>query len=322
MSKNITNKERYRDYCDENKHIPLFMQAWWLDAVCINESWDVILGKKNDQIIAIWVYHFVNKLGFKIIIQPQLTQTSGIWIDYPKGLSKNEIVYFDNEVMKDLINQFQKQRFSYYDQNFHHSITNWLPLYWNGFKQTTRYTYQILDISDPLKCFENFSYAKKKQIKKAQKNITINYDLSAESFYEQLEQNFKALGQNVYYQKDLFLKLFEVCQKRNQGCIISAHDEQMCFHAALFIVWDDNSTYNLISAINPAFRSSGASSLIVWEALQFSSNKSKIFDFEGSMNKNIEKSFRQFGTVQVPYFRIIKFNSLYFKILHQLHKWI
>jgi len=322
MPEHLTDIKRYRKLCNENKTIPLFMQAWWMDVVCFKEKWDVILYEKKNRIVAVWVYHYVTKLGFKIIIQPQLTQTNGIWIDRTINLSKNEVINFDNEVMKFLIDQIHKRKFSYYDQNFHHSITNWLPLYWNGFQQTTRYTYQILDISDTADCYENFSYAKKKQIKKAEKTIKIEFNLNSELFYEHLVKNFKTFGQNVYYKKDFFLRLFQACKNRNQGCIISAFDEQKCFHAALFIVWDENTAYNLISAINPEFRSSGASTLIVWEAIKYMSSKTKIFDFEGSMNKNIENSFRQFGTVQIPYFRIRKFNSIPFRILYQIKKWI
>ena len=161
MPEHLTDIKRYRKLCNENKTIPLFMQAWWMDVVCFKEKWDVILYEKKNRIVAVWVYHYVTKLGFKIIIQPQLTQTNGIWIDRTINLSKNEVINFDNEVMKFLIDQIHKRKFSYYDQNFHHSITNWLPLYWNGFQQTTRYTYQILDISDTATCYENFSYAKK-----------------------------------------------------------------------------------------------------------------------------------------------------------------
>jgi len=40
------------------------------------------------------------------------------------------------------------------------------------------------------------------------------------------------------------------------------------------------------------------------------------------MSKNIEKSFREFGAIQVPYFQIKKFNSIYFKLLFYSKKWI
>ena len=31
-------------------------------------------------------------------------------------------------------------------QNFHYGITDWLPFYWEGYRQTTRYTYMLKDI--------------------------------------------------------------------------------------------------------------------------------------------------------------------------------
>ena len=322
MLENQTKKDRYCNLCIVKQDIPLFMQSWWMDAVCSEKNWDVLIYEKNNKILGVLVYYFVKKLGFKIIIQPQLTQFNGIWINYSNNKSVNDIISFEKEVMTDLIKQLEKLKFGYYEQNFHYSITNWLPFYWNGYKQSTRYTYQILDISNIDKCFQQFKASKKSHINKAKKTIQINFELSGEEFYNQLQQNLNSLGHKVNYSKDLFLRIFEACKLRNKGCIISAHDNELNLHAALFIVWDENSAYNLISTINPEFRSSGATSLLFLEAIRHMSNKTKLFDFEGSMSENIEKSFREFGSVQMPYFRIRKFNSICFKILYQYRKWL
>jgi len=262
-------------------------------------------------------------LGFRLIIQPQLTQYNGIWINNnAKALSVNETLRFEKEVTTDLVNQLKELKFSYYDQNFHHSITNWLPFFWENFEQTTRYTYQIPDISNPESCFQQFRASKKSHINKAKRTLNISYEISGKEFYRHLKQNLNASGHNVYYSEELFLRLFEASKSRKQGCTIAAIDESMNLHAALFIVWDENCAYNLISTINPKFRSSGASSLVFWEAIKHMSTKSKLFDFEGSMDKNIEESFREFGSTQIPYFRIRKFNSVCFKILYHSRKWL
>jgi len=316
-----SKKDRYYKLCDDREDIPLFMQAWWLNAVCNNKNWNILFYEKKDKILVVMVYYFVIKFGFKIIIQPKLTQSSGIWIDYPVSLTSYEKLSFEKVVMTNLINQLNELKFSYYDQNFQPSITNWLPFFWKGFSQSTRYTYQIVDISDTEKCYQKFSYAKKKQISKAIKNLSIDFNLSGEMFYDELQQNLKSLHKTVYYSKELFLKLYTDCISRNQGCIITARDSQMKIHASNFIVWDNNCTYNLISTINQELKSSGASSLVVWEALKLRSSKTKVFDFEGSMNENIENSFRQFGSIQIPYFRIRKYNSFLFKTLFYLTKW-
>ena len=38
----MTNKEKYYTFCDIEKTVPIFSQAWWLDAVC-GDDWDVCL---------------------------------------------------------------------------------------------------------------------------------------------------------------------------------------------------------------------------------------------------------------------------------------
>jgi len=321
MNTPSNNKYIYIKLCEEKDNIPLFMQAWWMDAVCINKTWDVFIYKKNEKIIATWVFHYIKKFGFKIILQPQLTQYNGIWINYPEDISISDKLSLEKEAMNNLLEQMSHFRFSFINQNFHYSFTNWLPFYWKGYEQTTRYTYQIQDISTPEKYFNEFRTSKKSHIKKATKSITINNDLSGIEFYNYLETNLKSLNQNVTYTKELFLSLYKASITRNQGCIFSAKDEKNNFHAALFIVWDKTSAYNLISTITPQFRSSGATSLLFYEAIKSMSSKTKIFDFEGSMNEKIEKSFREFGAIQVPYFNIQYINSLIINILCYLKKY-
>ena len=41
--------------------------------------------------------------------------------------------------------------------NFHYSITNWLPFYWQGFNQTSYYTYLLEELSDLEKIWTEFT---------------------------------------------------------------------------------------------------------------------------------------------------------------------
>lgn len=319
---NIENKkDRYRKLCDERNDIPLFMQAWWMDAVCGEKNWDLIIYEKNCEILGVWVFHFIKKNGFRVVIQPILTQTNGIWIKKPNKFSDHKPNRFDNEIITSLIDQFESNKISYFEQNFHHSFTNWLPFYWRGYEQTTRYSYIIENISNPEECLKQFKYSKRSLITKAQKTIRIDFQLSGSDFYDSLKVNLQYLGKKIYYSKESFLRILEACQSRNQGCIIAAYDNKNNLHAAIFIIWDENCAYNLITTIKPEYRASGASSLIFFEAIKLMSKKTKSFDFEGSMNESIAKSYQRFGTVQIPYFQIKKNNSIIFRILYFLKKW-
>lgn len=322
MHSNSSIKEQYRLLCENRNDIPMFLQAWWMDAVCLNKEWDVIIYTKNDKIIASWVFHTVKKYGMSFIIQPQLTQLNGIWIDFPKDLSKNEKISYESKIMEFLISQISEKKFSFLEQSFHYSLTNWLPFYWNGYNQSTRYTYQIEDISNIEKCFSEFHTSKKTHIKKAQKTVSIDFNLTGNEFYDHLQNNLMANNKKVSYTKKLFINLYEACISRNQGGIIAAYDNEGNLHGALFIVWDHFCSYNLISTINPKFRSSGATSLLFFEAIKMMSSKTKTFDFEGSMNKGIEKSFREFGAIQIPYFQISKSNSFAIETLYRLKKYL
>ena len=85
---------------------------------------------------------------------------------------------------------------------------------------------------------------------------------------------------------------------------MSRGDVLVRIHCACCFIWEDNVVYYLVTATDMRYKSSGASTLIVWETLKFLSDKTKSFDFEGSMIESVEQSYNQFGTVQMPYFNI------------------
>ena len=71
---------------------------------------------------------------------------------------------------------------------------------------------------------------------------------------------------------------------------------------------------------DPAYRSSGAAILLVWEAVHFTKKELGLnrFDFLGSMLPSIERVRRQFGAQQVPYFKVCKYHS---RVFEWLEKW-
>ncbi len=305
----LSNKEKYRLLCQE-KPIPLFMQAWWMDAVCINsKEWDVLLSEKDDKIIGVLVFHWITKMGYKFILQPQLTQYNGVWIDYPDESDSSQKLSLEKKVMDELIQQLEKKKYNYYSQSFHCSITNWQPFYWQGYEQTTKYTYIIKDISNPDKVFEAFNHAKKKQIKKTLDEFVLDFCLTDNDLYNFHTQCLQDKKKKIVYLNTLLSSIYSSGIKRKQAQIIGIRDKENKLHAASLFVWDKDSAYNLITAFDRRNNASGASTRVVWEGLKFLSDKTKNFDFEGSMIEGVARSFQQFGAEQVQYFTIQKSNS-------------
>jgi hypothetical protein len=290
-------KQKYRQLCECENSIPVFSRAWWLDAVAPG-VWDVVIVENDGEIIAALPFVLGKNLWFKVIFRPPLTQNLGPWIrstdtSYSKQLSR------ENELMDQLFSKLP-----YYDgltQNWHYDRKNWLQLFWNGFSQTTRYTYVIDSITDTASTVSNFERSKQKDIKKALKKVSVKYDISAEEFYENHKMTLLKQGSRITYTFELFERIYNNSYARNAGRTIAAYDDQGNLHAALFIVFDDLSGYAIISTIDPDYRTYAASSLLFKEAILCSAERVDRFDFEGSMIEGVENSFRRFGAIQKPY---------------------
>jgi len=287
--------------------MPIFSKSWWLDSVCGSNNWDVALVEQDDKIIASLPYFVVTKAMIKMIVMPQFTQTMGPYIIYPADQKYDKKLSYEKTIMSELIKSLPKvHKFS---QNFHPSIENWLPFYWHDYEQTTRYSYVIEDLSNLEKVSSGFSRAKRRNIKRAEKIVEVKYDLPVDEFYKNHSLTLKKQNKKIDYEFDLLEQMYTAAYLNQSGATIYAIDEANNIHAALFIIWDQNSAYDLISTIDPDFRDSGAATLLVREAIRHVAGRTTKFDFEGSMVENVEASFRQFGAIQKQYFRISKINS-------------
>lgn len=302
----MLNKIKYRELCRKEASIPIFSRDWWMDAACGSENWDVFIVESDGEIIAAMPHYLVKWHGFKYIKQPKLTPKNGIWIKYPEMQSYSRRLSYEKEVMSNIIEQMELQRICCYEQGFDYSVTNWLPFYWKGFEQTTGYTYVIEDLTDLDRVFSNFDHSKRKNVKRAKELVSVRTDLPAEDFYKNHQMTLAKQGKKISYEYELFLSLYHAAYLHCAGKVFYAVDPGGNIHAALFIVWDEVSAYDLISTIDPDFRNSGAASLLVQEAIRYVSARTTKFDFEGSMIENVENSFRKFGAVQKPYFVISK----------------
>jgi len=309
----MINKQEYRDICKRERNIPIFSKDWWLDAVAGKNNWDVILIEKGGDIIAALPYYFKKKYTFKIITNPPFTQNFLLWIKYPEYQKYEKKLSYEKEIIYEIVDKLPK--FDMFRLDLYYSLSNWLPFYWKGFEQTTKYTYVIEDIKDLHRILNNFSHAKRKNIKKAEKIVEVRTDLPAIDFYENHKLTLKKQNEKISYSFDTFKNIYNAVYMHNCGKVFYALDKKNNLHAALLIIWDDIQAYDLISTIDPDFRTSGATSLLIREAIKYTADKTTKFDFEGSMIESVENSFRQFGTIQKQYFNIKKINSKLLKIV-------
>ena len=299
------NRDKYRTLCINESSIPLFSQAWWLDAVVGGYGWDVALVEKGDIIVAAMPYVVRKRYGLTVIGQANLTQTLGPWLRETSGKLSTKLAQ-QKEWLTALIAQLPS--FAHFNQNWHWQMANWLPFYWAGFAQTTRYTYILHELADEQVLWKGFQENIRGDIKKAcnRFNLRVRDDLSVDDFLVVNRMTFARQGMAVPYTDEFVHKLDQACAAKHARKIFIAEDEQGRRHAGVYIVWDQNSAYYLMGGGDPELRNSGASSLCMWEAIKFAGAVTQRFDFEGSMKEPVERFFRAFGAQQTPYFNVTK----------------
>lgn len=310
----MSEKEAYIEFCERTPELPLFFQPWWLNAVTQPDGkvWDVLLARnKRGEIEAVFPFVTGRKFGMQYVVTPQLTQYTGVWIKDKEGESVTERLSREKKLQNDIIGQLEAMRIAFFDVKFPLNYTYWSPFYWAGYRQETHYTYRIEDLRDMERVFAEFDITKQNKIHKAEKaGIRIDFEMSSDELYDLQCMQLNERGSKNVISRELMRSIVDVSRSHKQGMIVRAKDQDGNTHTAVFVAWDNHSAYDLVTAIHPHFRSSGASTFMIWEAMKHVSDKTQVWDFEGSMIENVESSFRQFGGIPISYYEIYKKNLL------------
>ena len=293
----------------------VFSQYWWLEAVSPNQ-WGYVIINKGNEILAMWPYTYKIRLGrFYIQDLPVIYSYYGPWFRNSNAKYAQKISY-EKDLLQKLIKHLPG--FASFSQFSNHSLTNWLPLFWEGFNASVRYTY-IIDRSLTAEQVWNGMLTKiRGDIRKA-KSLRIVEDETISTFFNLLKLTYSHHGIPLPIPLEMLYRVESECRKNLSCKILLAIDDQNKPHAGMFLVWDKNTVYSVLRGSNPGLRNSGASSLLAWEAIKFSLSKNKNFDFCGSWVESIERFVRAFGAMQIPFFEISRRPSKAVNFYRQLH---
>jgi lipid II:glycine glycyltransferase (peptidoglycan interpeptide bridge formation enzyme) len=310
----MTNIEKYRKFCNEDKAIPLYSRDWWLDVVSDEGTWDVALVEIDNRIVASMPFYLKKKAFFSVITLPKLTQTMGPYIQYPKKQTLYKRLSYEKKIINQLIEQLPKV--DMFNQSFHHSFTNWLPFYWKGYRQSTGYTYVIEDLSDINHVFKKFTTSTRGDIRKAEKSgIKVIDSDDIKAFYEIIKITLKQKNLKSRESLKFIQEIYNKAKEKDSVIMKFAVKDDIIYSVSLCF-YDDKTLYYAIAGSNRDIKFIGSQQLVQWEMMKFASEKSLSFDFEGSMIEGVEYRNRSFGAEQKPYFNITKTDSKILELLH------
>jgi hypothetical protein len=314
---NLTNKQRYLQFCVEHPDIPIFSQPWWLDAVC-PDQWDVILIEKSNRIVASFPYYKTKIRNiFTHIGMPPLTQKLGPYIVYDSNkTAEHKKISYEHEIYSAIIDALPLS--DSFMINFDWKYKNWLPFYWRGFNQTTRYTYILNNLLDHDSIVKKYHETKRKKINKVKKVFDLKTDLSKDMFYAYFDAVIQERGEQVGFSKSLFYRLHDAVYEHHRGRTFYCTNYENNIHVINFTVWDEESAYSLIGMRKKKYNNSGATEFLLDQTIQYVSSFVNRFDFEGSMIKGVEESCRYYGAHQTEYYHISKCNNPILRMIRGL----
>lgn len=310
----MPNHARYREFCHTAPDVPVFAQAWYLDACATGGAWDVVLAEEAGRVVAALPYFYKQRGPWRLASMPLFVKMLGPYL-LPefRGVLKKE-----HGLLEELIKQLPP--FTSFKQNFYPTCTNWLPFYWNNFQQTTYYTYRLHGLQELLRVGAGLNRNIRRNIQKAAQQVRVVHDLAPAQFFQLNKMSFDRQGLSFPFSLEHFQRYDAALAAHEARRFFFAVDAQGRIHSAAYLIWDKQAAYYHLSGDDPALRESGAGILLIWEAIRYASEVLGLdcFDFEGSMLPAVERIRVQFGAVQTPYFFVWKYQSRWFRLLEQL----
>lgn len=294
--------QAYRALCSEpGVSIPAFSQAWWLDLV-VPDEWDVVLTHRGQSIVGSLPFYLRERRGMQFSEMPPLTPSLGPWVR-PSSAKHVKWMSYQQRVLTDLESQLPPV--ARYRQRWHVGQQNWLPFYWRGYAQTTRYTYRIEPENTKEQVWDGMDVSVRGSIRKAEQcGLLVASGDQTDGLTELAAAVYERQGIPVPYDLKLLERLVAGLLSRAKGRVYRAVGTDSQVEAAALIVEDDSCAYYLVSGSDAVRRGNGGLDLCLWSAIQDALAAGLTFDFEGSMLPGVEASFRHFGATLTPYFEV------------------
>ena len=279
---------------------PIFHQPWWLDAVAPGR-WDAATVERGGRVVARLPYVVRGPRRFRVLTQPPLTPFLGPWIK-PEAGAKYARALGDQMELQGLL-EAELPSASAFHQNFASTITTCLPFIWAGYRAEVRYTYRLEDLSSEQALWEGLAGNIRREIRKAARQLVVHEGTDIDRFHAVWAKTFRRQGVATPDRARLE-RIDAACAGRDTRAMFFACDEADRVHGVAYLVWDSRAAYYLMAGGDPQLRTSGAGSLLLWEAIRRARAVTSVFDFEGSMLRPVERFFRAFGGRQAPYLHV------------------
>jgi len=260
-------------------------------------------GFQDKKVIFILQLYIENIFIIKRIIPPPFLPYNDLLINLDKNISTAKQHDYNKLIINSLSHfLLSNYRYSLINLSLSNQIYDTQAFFWNKFKVIPNYTYQIDLNKTENDILTNFSSVKKSLIKKAfNDNFEFKED-ELENLNKMIYLTF--LRKKMLKKWNLYYKFVNILNNNNIMRIFSAYKDNCLLGSCAFLE-KNKKVYFLFSGHNTEIKHPSSISFILYKAIFYYKEKGfEIFDFEGSMIKEVEKGFRQFGGELIQYHTI------------------
>lgn len=260
----------------------------------------------NDDKQLIGAFHlYQTKLrGLKVFCNAPFTPHIALFANNPAQTSAS-VISFEKSLLSELAALIESLPYALITISLPFKYCDLQPFIWEKFKVIPGYTYRLnLNASEEV-LLANLSSNKRRSLKK----------MSEENLRTELTKDFKlvkSLILQTFNRKEKRLNtsvldkiLFEFAMENNSFAFITYRNNEAV--SAAFCIHDTTTAYYLMGGYDESNTHYAAGVSSIWNCILEAKRRGlNTFDFEGSMIKEVEQYFRDFGGELVPYYTINK----------------
>jgi Acetyltransferase (GNAT) domain len=181
---------------------------------------------------------------------------------------------------------------------------------WAGFRAELAYTFRVPAGQSIQSVEAQITRTHMQKLAKAKRLglcVTRNDDVEA---FAKLCKIGALHGERLLYPPELPIRLWSAAFERAKSDFYIARTSDNEPIAALLTVHDARTTYQIVSAFDPAKRDFPGSYLLLRTALAEALAANRDFDFEGSALRGVEQYYRKWGPAAFPVWRLEKAGSI------------
>jgi hypothetical protein len=285
----------------------LFHEPWWLETAS-DGTYQEARVTADGAVIGRLPYLASKKFGGQTaLVMPAMTHVLGPSLATDLAGSRLTRSLKTISICGDLIAQLPKASHIWFE--CHGQTPDTLAFEAAGFSSGVRFTIEIAP--EPVEALWRQMRDKTRNvIRRAQETLTVSEVVDPAYFLDFYEENLRKRGLRNNYDRRLCGNLMAASIGRGVGRLLVASDSSGALRSGIFTAWDRGSEYYLMSTRSPD-SSNGATSLLIWNAIQHAVSAGLTFDMDGVDGKKNLLLLTGFGGVVKPRYFVSKTSTMF-----------